>query len=114
MGTGERPDTIRGACARLGVAMAGRGSTWMARLVGARLVESNAQTPEARQSAVNALAVVRAQTVACSRTTGATLDGLESDDAAARAKAINEWDRWLRREGAVGEARACEERVAGK
>ncbi len=40
------------------------------------------------------------------------LDGLEAADAATRAKAVAEWDRWLRREAAVGEARACAERVA--
>jgi hypothetical protein len=112
MGAGERTEAWRAACARLGAALLSHGSTWMARLIGARLVESNAQTPDARLSAGKALAAVRAQTVACSRATGSILDGLESDDAATRAKAISEWDRWLRREAVVGEVRACEERVA--
>ncbi len=54
---------------------------------------------------------VRAQIAACSRSTGSILDGLEADDQAARAKSVAEWDRWLRREAAVGEARACAERL---
>ncbi len=112
MRAGDRTEPLRNVCARLGAALLEHGSTWMARLIGARLVESNAPTPDARPSPGNALAAVRTQIVACARVTGSILDGLESDEAATRAKAIDEWDRWLRREAAIGEARACQERVA--
>jgi hypothetical protein len=111
MGSGERTDAVRSACVRLGAAMRERGSTWMARLTGARMVESNAETPESRLEAGKSLAGIRAQNAACAAATGTILDGLEATDGATRAKAVAEWDRWLRREAAVGEARACEERV---
>jgi hypothetical protein len=112
MGTGERAVAVRVACAQLGAAMQERGSTWMSRLIGGRMVLSNAGSAEAKAAAEKDLASIRAQIVACSRATAPILDGLEATDAATRAKAVAEWDRWLRREAAIGEARACEERVA--
>jgi len=108
---GERAEAVRSACAQLGAAMRDRGSTWMSRLIGARLVESNAETPAAKAAAVASVAAIRARIAACSRTTGSILDGLEAADPATRAKAIAEWDRWLLREANVGEARACEARM---
>ncbi len=48
MGTGERTEAVRAVCARLGAVMLDHGSTWMTRLIGARLVENNAPTPEAQ------------------------------------------------------------------
>ena len=112
MGAGERTTPVRGACAKLGEAMRERGSTWMSRLIGGRIVQSNADSAEAKAAAEKSLAAVRAQIVACSRSTAPILDALEATDGATRAKAVADWDRWLRREAAVGEARACEERVA--
>jgi hypothetical protein len=112
MGAGERSVAVRGACAELGQAMRERGSTWMSRLIGGRLAQSNAPSAEAKSAAEKKLASVRAEIAACSRSTGPILDALEATDGATRAKAVAEWDRWLRREAAVGEARACEERVA--
>ena len=76
MGSGESAESVRTACARLGVAMRERGSTWMARLIGARLVESNAETPDSRLSASKSLATIRAQNAACAAATGTILDGL--------------------------------------
>ncbi|MEO8344871.1 MAG: hypothetical protein ABI607_04170 [Betaproteobacteria bacterium] len=111
-GAAERSDAVRTACVQLGTAMRERGSTWMTRLIGARLARANVDSAEAKAAADKALATVRAQVAACARATGPILDGLEASDAATRAKAVSEWDRWLRREAAVGEARACEERVA--
>jgi len=112
MGAGERALAVRSACAQLGAAMRERGSTWMSRLIGGRIVQSNADSAEAKAAAEKSLAAVRAQIAACSRSTAPILDALEATDGATRAKAVAEWDRWLRREAAVGEARACEERVA--
>ena len=114
MGGGERTEAVRSVCARLGAAMRERGSTWMARLIGARMVESNGDTAESRLAANKSLEAIRAQNAACAASTGTILDSLEANDSATRAKAIAEWDRWLRREAAVGEARACEERVGAK
>ena len=111
-GNAERPEAVRGACAQLGAAMRSRGSTWMARLIGGRLVRANVDSAEAKTAADQALEAIRTQIAACARATGQILDGLEAADAAARAKAVAEWDRWLRREAELGEARACEERVA--
>ncbi len=111
-GSAERPEVVRSACAKLGAAMLERGSTWMARLIGGRLVRANVDSAQAREAADKALAAVRSQIAACARATGQVLDGLEAADAMVRAKAVSEWDRWLRREAAIGEARACEERVA--
>ena len=114
MGTGERTEAVRNACAQLGVAMLGRGSTWMARLIGGRMVQSNVESPDAKIAADKVLASIRAQLAACSRATSSILDGLEATDGATRAKAVADWDGSLRREAAVGEARACEERVAAR
>jgi len=111
-GTGERTPAVRAACKELGVAMRERGSTWMSRLIGGRMVQGNAASAEAKAAAEKELAAIRAQIAACSRATGPILDALEATDAATRAKAVADWDRWLRREAAVGEARACNERVA--
>ena len=112
MGASQRANEVRSACAQLGAAMRERGSTWMSRLIGARMVMANAGSAEALAAAETKVASVRAQIAACSRSTGSILDGLESADQASRANAVAEWDRWLRRESAVGEARACEERLA--
>ena len=113
-GSVTRTAEVRTACAQLGAAMRERGSTWMTRLIGGRLVRSNVDTAEAAAAADRALAAVRGEIAACARATGPILDGLEAIEVAARAKAVAEWDRWLRREAAVGEARACQERVAAK
>jgi len=112
MGSAERTTSLRAACAELGAAMRERGSTWMSRLIGGRMAGANAASAEAKAAADKKLASVRDSIAACSRSTGTILDGLESADAAARAKSVAEWDSWLRREAAVGEVRACEERVA--
>ena len=80
-------------------------------LIGSRLVQSNAGSADAKVAAERSLTSIRAQIAACSRSTGPILDGLQSTDAAPRAKAVADWDRWLRREAAIGEARACDERV---
>jgi hypothetical protein len=111
MGTAERTVPVKAACAELGAAMRERGSTWMSRLIGGRMALSNAASAEGRTAAEKKLAAVREQIAACSRSTGKILDGLEASDAATRAKAIAEWDGWLRREAAIGEARACAERL---
>ncbi len=111
-GSAQRSEAVRAACAQVGAAMRERGSTWMTRLIGARLVRANVDSTDAKTVADQALAAVRSQVAACARATGAILDGLEAADAASRARAVAEWDRWLRREAMVGEARACEERVA--
>lgn len=111
MGTAERTAPVKVACAELGAAMRERGSTWMSRLIGGRMAQSNAASAEARAAAEKKLAAVREQIAACSRSTGKILDGLEAADSATRAKAISEWDGWLRREAAIGEARACAERL---
>ena len=111
-GNAVRTTDVRAACAQLGAAMRERGSTWMTRLIGGRLVRSNVETPAAGAAADQALAALRGQIAACARATGTILDGLEATDATTRAKAVADWDRWLKREVVVGEARACEERVA--
>jgi hypothetical protein len=112
MGSAERTVAVRGGCAELGAAMRERGSTWMSRLIGGRMAMANAASAESKLVAERKLASVREQIATCSRSTGAILDGLEAADAATRAKSVAAWDTWLRREAAVGEARACEERVA--
>jgi hypothetical protein len=111
MDAGDRPDAVRATCADLGAAMRERGSTWMSRLIGGRIALANAASPEAKAAGEQKLSSVRAQIAACSRATGAILEGLEASDPATRARAVNEWDVWLRREAAIGEARACAERV---
>jgi hypothetical protein len=112
MGSAERAAAVKAACGELGAAMRERGSTWMSRLIGGRMAVANAVTAETRAAADRKLASVRDQIAACSRSTSTVLDGLESADASARARSVDQWDAWLRREAAIGEVRACEERVA--
>jgi hypothetical protein len=114
MGNADRTVEVRMACAKLGLAMSSRGSTWMTRLTGARMVIANSESPDAKVGADKVLQGLRAQVASCAAATGAILDGLEANDAALRVKAVADWDRWLRHELAVGEARACTERAGTK
>ena len=86
----------------------------MTRLIGGRLVRNNVETQAAGAAADQALAALRGRIAACARVTGTILDGLEATDPTTRAKAVADWDRWLKREAVVGEARGCEESVAAK
>ena len=110
-GIGQRANEVRSACAQLGAAMRERGSTWMSRLIGARMVVANAGSADALAAAETQVGPFARRSPHAAGPRGSILDGLEADDRAARAKSVAEWDKWLRREAAVGEARACEERL---
>jgi hypothetical protein len=113
LGAAAPPDTIRAACAQAGERMWQDGAMWTARLQGGAIVARNAATQEKRTAAEQRMADLRFRIAACSRAVGALVDGLESADAGVRARAVASYDRWLRREAAVGEVRACDEIGAG-
>lgn len=93
------PDTVRAACVGAGAAMAERAATWPLRNAGARLAE-RAGVPER-------LAEVQRRAAPCAEASAAVAAGLESPDAAVRAKAVAQWEALLARAAQVGEVAAC-------
>jgi len=95
-------DEIRAACARAGDAAAQRASTWSLRVAGARLAErAQAQGAQAQ------LADVQRRAYECSEAGNSVVRGLESGDAAVRAKAVSQWESRLTREATSGEVATC-------
>ena len=107
-------DAVRGACARLGRALAERSPTWSGRLIG--IAVEAGSTPDAagrkpvddRRTALNRL---RAR---CDDDRRARFDGLEAADAARRSAALAAADAWVRAQAQLGEVGACERLVAAR
>jgi len=100
------PDNVRAACHAAGNAVAQRGATWALRTAGARLAERSA-TPADRAKAQAQLADVQGRALDCAAAGDGVAAGLESGDAAVRAKAVSQWEARLVQEARVGEAAAC-------
>jgi hypothetical protein len=114
LGAAATLDAVRVECARVGGRMLATAATWAARLLGGRIVARNAATPEARAAAEQVSTDLRRRIASCSHATGALAEQLESSDTAARGRAVADYERWLQRDAAVGEARACAEITAKK
>ncbi|MFO1316031.1 MAG: hypothetical protein U1F58_10530 [Burkholderiales bacterium] len=105
---GQAPtDAIRAACAAAGAAMAQRAATWSLRIAGARLAERSAAPGPARTAAGQRLADLQRQSYECAETGNAIAAGLESADAAARARAVAQWEARLVRDARDGEVASC-------
>jgi hypothetical protein len=103
-----RSDAQRGACAKLGNAMAARGSSIVSRTVGAAMAERNADA--SAQPAANAQRK-RVDEIAarCTARRNEIVADLESDDATARSRALTRADAAVRAEAAKGEGSVCGE-----
>ena len=99
---GRVADNIRTACANAGNAAAQRGSSWSLRIAGAKLAE-RAQAPSAQQQVSD----VQRRAYECAQAGNPVAQGLESSDAAARAKAVAQWEARLAREATAGEVASC-------
>lgn len=99
-------DQVRKACSAAGNALAQRGVTWSLRIAGARIAErsADAATLVAAQQQVSA---VQRRAFDCAEAGNAIAAGLESDDAAVRARAVAQWEARLRKDAQQGEVAAC-------
>lgn len=97
---------VRKACSAAGNALAQRAATWSLRIAGARLAErsSDAATLAAAQQQVSA---VQRRAFECAEAGNEIAAGLESSDAATRARAVAQWEARLRKDAQQGEAAAC-------
>jgi len=99
---GRVADNIRTACANAGNAAAQRGASWSLRIAGAKLAE-RAQGPGAQQQVSD----VQRRAYECAQAGNPIAQGLESSDAAARARAVAQWEARLAREATAGEVASC-------
>ncbi len=99
-------DNLRKACSAAGNALAQRAATWSLRIAGARLAErsSDAATLAAAQQQVSA---VQRRAFECAEAGNGIATGLESADAAVRARAVTQWEARLRKDAQLGEVAAC-------
>lgn len=100
-------DAIRAACHNAGNAVAQRGATWALRIAGARLAERSAAEGPAQTAAQQQLAEVTRRAFECAETGNPLTAAFESQDAAARARAVVEWEARLTTDVQIGEAAAC-------
>jgi len=106
-------DAVRAACGRLGAAMAQRGASWSARLIGYTVASRNAADAGVKaQIEGERVAFNRART-RCDDARHARFDGLESGDAGVRARDLSEADAWVRAQAQYGEVGACERLARG-
>jgi hypothetical protein len=106
-------EPVRAACARLGDALAQRASSWTGRLIGVTLAYRNAPDAQGQaraEASRNATNRLRAR---CEDVRRLRADGLESADAALRAREIAASDAWIRAQARYGEVVACERLASG-
>jgi hypothetical protein len=100
-------DEVRRACAAAGNAVAQWASTWSLRVAGARLAERSAAPGAAYDSAQRQLAEVQRRAFECTESANVIAQGLESPDAAVRARAVSQWEARLAEQAKVGEVATC-------
>ena len=91
-------DAIRAACHAAGSALAQRGATWPLRTAGARLAERSAAPGPAQEAAQRRLADARRLGFECTEARAAVATALDAPDAAARGRALAQWEAFLARE----------------
>lgn len=102
----KQADNVRKACIAAGNALAQRGATWSLRSSGARLAErSSAGEPLA--AAQQQVSAVQRRAFECAEAGNAIATGLESADAAVRARAVSQWEARLVKDAQQGEVAAC-------
>jgi len=102
----QQADNVRKACIAAGDALATRGATWSLRLAGARIAERSSDGP-ALAAAQQQVSTVQRRAFECAEAGNAIVTGLESADAAARARAVGQWETRLRKDAQQGEVAAC-------
>ena len=98
---------ILAACAAAGSALAQRAATWSLRIAGARLADRTAAAGPAQAAARQQLAAVQRRAYECAEAGNGIAAGLESADAAARARAVAQWEARVARDAREGEVAAC-------
>ena len=107
------PDAVRAACGRLGEALAARASTWTGRLIGIVLGVRNTAGAEGKIKAQERRIGVDRVRARCEDARRMRLDGIESADAATRARDLAAIDEWMRAQARYGEVGACERLASG-
>ncbi len=105
-GLDQQSDAWRKACVAAGDALAQRGATWSLRSAGARLAERSSEGP-ALAAAQQQVSLVQRRAFECAEAGNAIAAGLESADAAARARAVTQWEARLVKDAQQGEVAAC-------
>lgn len=102
----KQGEGVRKACVDAGNALAQRGATWPLKSAGARMAErsSGASTLAAAQQQ---LSTVQRRAFECAEAGNAIATGLESADAAVRARAVTQWEARLVKDAQQGEVAAC-------
>jgi hypothetical protein len=106
-------EPLRAACARLGDALAKRAASWTGRLVGVTIAYRNAANAEGQSRAEASRGVANRLRARCDDLRRLRADGLESADAAQRARDLATSDAWIRAQAREGEVGACERLAAG-
>jgi hypothetical protein len=101
-------DALRQACVDVGNALAGRGATWSARVIGLTVASRNGAGPGGAAGAESARARSAADNARCDDERRTRFAGLESADPAVRARALEAGDQWVRLAAQSGEVAACE------
>jgi hypothetical protein len=105
-------DPVRPACAKLGLAMAERASTFALRRAGARIAEVDAPGADARDSARKLQAAIVVANARCTVAGPDFENALESSATTERAKGVGEFGDWVNAQARSGEVAACEQAVA--
>jgi hypothetical protein len=100
-------ENVRTACNAAGAAAAQRATTWSLRAAGARLAERNANAGPPQAAALQRLADIQRRAFECAEAGNPIALALESADAAARVRAVGEWERRLAQDVQLGEVTAC-------
>jgi hypothetical protein len=101
-------EALREACASVGEALARRSTTWSGRVIGVTLAYRNAATPAARARVEATRADATGLNARCDDERRRRFAGLESPDPAARERAIEAADAWMRAGASDGEVGGCE------
>lgn len=104
-------ESRRAACAKAGSALAERGSTALARSVGSGIAERLAADPATAARARAERVAVQVQVARCGADEQRMMREAESADSAARARAVDAWDKAVRAKASFGEIAACERRA---
>jgi len=108
------PETRRAACSKAGAAMAERSTTAMTRVVGAGIAERNSPDERSTERVRANRASLQVLLARCGDDERTRLAGLESNDAAARARAVEDLDRIVRDKARLGQVTECERRFSAK
>ena len=102
----------RAACGKAGAAMAERSASGMSRIVGAGIAERNAIDDRGAERVRANRAALQSLLARCGDDERSKIAGLESSDAAIRARMIDGLERIVRDRARLGQVGECEHRLA--